>query len=141
MKPLFWRKVLSGVVTAAVCSAILLCIFAFAGLADDDPAALAPLLSKVALIIGAFIGGRVASVNAENRALRGVVCGVCYMFLILVPSLILSSWGASSMLWALLTVLASVFGAVVARGNTSGGRSGIKKRRNISKKYSSYLNV
>lgn len=141
MKPLFWQNVLFGVAAAAICSMLLLCIFAFLGLSADDPAALAPLFSKAALIIGAFIGGRIAASDAENRALCGAVCGVCYMLIVLAPSLILSNWGASSLLWMTVTVLAAVMGAVVARGNDSGVRKGIKKRRSVSKKYSSYLNA
>ncbi|MBR2459802.1 MAG: TIGR04086 family membrane protein [Clostridia bacterium] len=137
MKPLFWFKVIKGILFAALVSGALLGIFSFLGLRMDDPSAFATVFANVALFMGAFIGGGVASRGDESGILRALVCGVIYMGLILLPSLLFSSWEADSLLRAVLTVLASVIGALLFRRNRDAGhyKRSAKRRRRIASRY------
>ena len=139
MKPLFLRNMLAGVICAALASVLLLLAFAAISLKMEDPAAMNSLFANIALLVGSFLGGRIAARGEENRALRGLLCGVAVMLAVLMPSLILSGWGADSLLRAALTVLASVLGAVLLRGERSGAkRRSAAKRRRINQKYGKY---
>lgn len=137
MKPLFWCRVAVGVAVAVVSSFGMLCLFTLICLRMDDPSRLNAVFSRIALFVGAFLGGRITAKGSQNAALSGIVCGACYALLVLIPSVILSSWGAKSLLWALLTVVSSLIGARSFRGDRV--KSGYRKRREASKRYGSYV--
>lgn len=138
MKPLFWQRILFGVLCAVGCCFGALCLFAFIGLKLENPASFNTGFANIALFFSAFIGGRIASNGEENRVLCGFVCGMLLMCLVLLPSIILSEFSVFSFIRMVFTVIASVLGAIVLRGS-AGYKRGARKRRDVSKKYGSYV--
>ena len=137
MKPLFWFKVIKGVWFTVLVSGALLCLFTFFSLKMDDPSAFSGLYANVALLVGSFVGGNMAARGEDSGLLSALVCGVICMIIILLPSLMFSSWGADSLLRAVLTVLSSVVGAFIfgRRESRVSGRKSAKKRREIARRY------
>lgn len=138
MKPLFWRMTAIGAAVAVISSLAMLCLFTVICLRMEDPSRSSGVLSRLALLFGAFLGGRVAASGSQSAALSGVTCGACYMLVVLMPSVIFSEWGATSLLWACLTVVFSLLGACVLRGRRY-GKSSYRRRHEANKKYGSYV--
>ena len=136
MKPLFFSTLKALTVFAASAAALLL-MLCFIALRLDDPASLIFVFSNIALILSAFLGGRF-SVNSENaRFLSGLIAGLCGTVIILLISLINSSFDGVSFLRMALTVLLFVLGAL-SKGNGEKPHASAKKRKNKAKRYASY---
>ena len=138
MKPLFWFKVIKGVFFSTLITLALLSLFAFLGLRAEDPAKHVVLYSNAALFLVCMLGGGMAARGAESPLLNSAVCGAMCAATVLIPSVILSDWGAESLLRLALTVLSSVIGGILLRdrGGRSNRRQSAKRRREIAKKYS-----
>ncbi len=136
MKPLFF-SILKGLVVFAASAASLLLILCFIALRLEDPESLTPVFSNVALILSAFLGGRF-SVNAVNgRFISGLIAGTCGMLIILLVSLVTSSFDGGSFLRMALTVLLFVLGALV-KSDGEKSRASARKRKNIARRYGAY---
>lgn len=137
MKPLFWFKVLKGVLCAAVITLVLLCLFAFIGLKSEDPSQHLALYANAALLLGAAVGGGVAARNADAPFISSLLCGVAFAVLLLLPSIVFSEWGAESLLRIALTVAAALLGGIVLRGREGSAvrKQSAKRRKAIAKKY------
>lgn len=137
MKPLFWFKVVFGITVAVLSTLALLCLFAFIGLGSDDPARNLTLYANIALFLGVFLGGGISARGTDSPLINALICGGGCAVLVLLPSIVFSQWGADSLLRLVLTVAASLLGAVVLRsreGSTK-RRQSIKRRRAVAKKY------
>ena len=139
MKPLFWFKALKGVLCASVITSVLLCLFAFIGLRSEDPSQHLALYANAALLFGVAVGGGVAARNVDAPFISSLLCGVLSAVLLLLPSIVLSKWGAQSLLRIALTVAASLLGGLVLRGREGNAvrKQSAKKRKAIAKKYGS----
>ena len=137
MRSLFWRRILLGVAAAALASGLLLCIFAVISLRMNDPVKLNGVFANAALIFGAFLGGRVATVREEGRLVNGLVCGALFALAVLLPSLILSEWSSASLLRVVITVISALTGAILfRRGRSRLSARGARKR--LKKRYGKY---
>ncbi len=136
MKPLFFST-LRGLTVFAISAASLLLILCFIALRLEDPASLILVFSNVALILSAFLGGRF-SVSSENgRFLSGLTAGLSGMLIILLVSLITSSFDGGSFLRMALTVLLFILGALSKSGGEK-PRASARKRKNIARRYGAY---
>ena len=138
MKPLFWFKVIKGVLCAVALTLVLLLLFAFVALRAEDPAKHVALYSNVALFLGCMLGGGISARGAESPILNSVVCGSICAILVLLPSVIFSVWGVDSLLRLALTVLSAILGGILLRDREgrAGKRQSAKRRKAIAKKYS-----
>ena len=138
MKPLFWFKVIRGVLCAALVTLALLAFFAFLGVRSEDPAKQLALYSNLALFLGCAVGGGISARGAESPLVNSLVCGLICAAFLLIPSLTISVWGADSLLRVALTVLSAIVGGVLFRDRAgkSMKRKSVKRRREIAKKYS-----
>ncbi len=137
MKLLFLKETLKGLLCALLVWGVLLTLFSLISLKLEDPDKLLALFSNIALFAGALIGGRVASRDSENKLLTGLITGCAIMLPVLLVSLILSDWGAASLLRLVLTVVAAILGSVSRRSGDRAPSSG-KRRKEIAKKYGAY---
>lgn len=137
MKPLFWFKILKGVLCASAVTLGLICLFAFVGLKSEDPSQYLAVYANVALLLGAVVGGGVAARNADVPFISSLLCGVLLAVLLLLPSVVFSEWGAGSLLRIALTVTASLLGGLVLRGRDGGAakKRSVKRRKAMAKKY------
>ena len=137
MKPLFWFKVLKGVASAVLFSCALLCLFTFIGLKMDDPSAFIAVYANVSLFSGALLGGGLASKGSDNWMVNSLISGLIYTGIVLLPSLIVSSWEADSLLRAVLTVVVALCGGAIVQRRTGNSqwRSKSRKRREIARRY------
>lgn len=138
MKPLFLKNVLKGVLVSAFFWALMLLLFTFVSLKMSDPKKFLTLFAKIALLAGAFFGSKFAAKGADNRVMCGLASGLCSMLLLLLFSLILSDWGSDSMLYAFLTVVSSIIGALTSKTGEKKNVKASRKRKGIAKKYASY---
>jgi len=137
MKPLFWYGIIKGVAVAVVSTIVLLCAFTLLSLKADDPGKNLSLYANIVLYVAVALGGAVSARKAEKTALSGVVCGLICMILVLLPSIVFSSWGADSLLRAALTVLSALVGAWLTAlgGSRRSSRGDARYRKRIAKKY------
>ena len=136
MKPLFFNT-LKGLTVFLLSAALLLTLLCFIALRFEEPSALVFVFSNVALLLSAFLGGRF-SVNTENgRLLSGLILGVTATLIILLVSLIQSSFDGSSFLRMALTVLLAILGALSRKTRTKAPSSS-RKRKSIAARYGSY---
>ena len=137
MKPLFWFRVLKGVMCAIALTLTVLGVFAFIGIRSSDPQKHLELYANVALILGVTFGAGMAARGADSTLITALVCGTACALIMLVISICFSKFGASSLLRIVFTIAASLLGGGLM--NDSGGRSikkqSIKRRRAIAKKY------
>ena len=122
---------------AIVATLALVCIFAFVGLRSDDPARFAPVYANIALYLGTVMGGGISSRQSDSPFVCALICGVTCAILVLLPSIILSDWGAESLLRLVFTVVAAIVGAFIFRQKEGGAarKQSAKRRRAIAKKY------
>lgn len=137
MKPLFLKETLKGLLSALLIWGVLLTLFSLISLKFEDPDKLLSLFSNIALFAGALFGGRIASRDSENKLLTGLITGCAVMLPVLLVSLIISDWGASSLLRLALTVAAVILGAISRRSTEKAPSSG-KRRKEMAKKYGAY---
>jgi len=97
---------------------IIVCLFAFSILMTkfDAPEAMVSFMSSLALCIGAYSGGYIASKRRrQNGLLMGIVTGIAIYFLILVVGLIFAkssiTFGFFSKL--ILTLICGAIGGIV----------------------------
>ena len=136
MKPLFFST-LKALAVFAVSAAVLLLILCFIALRLEDPASLIFIFSNIALLLSAFLGGRFSVNKESSRFLSGLTAGLSGMLIILLVSLINSSFDGGSFLRMALTVLLFVLGAF-SKSSGEKSRASAKKRKNIAKRYASY---
>ncbi len=136
MKPLFFNAV-KGLAIFALCSVSLIFILCFIAIQFDDPEQLVLIFSNIALFLSAFLGGRFSVGKNGKKFISGLIVGIFGALIILLLSLILSSFDAVSFLRMALTVLVSVLGAL-SKKSVEKQPSSAKKRKNIAKRYGAY---
>lgn len=134
MKLIFFRKLIFGIIIGALSSLILMLISAAILSETDDPSKNITLFSRISLLTGAFICGKVASIGLEKKLFQGLLSGISFALLVLLPSLILSSLGFSSLIDMLLTLVLAFAGAMIGAKRSSAPSSSAR-RKNVIKRY------
>lgn len=134
MRLIFFKKLFFALLIGAITSCVLLLIFSVILSGRDDPNKLLNVFSLVSLLAGAFVCGKVSTLGLEERALQGLLSGVGFALLVLLPSVLLSDFEASSLLKMLATVLLAFVGAMLGGKGASRVRSS-KKRKSVVKRY------
>ena len=134
MKLIFFRKLLIGALLGAATSLVLLLIFTAVLSSQDDPSKLMGAFSIVSLVAGAIVCGKAATIGLENKALQGLFAGLIFTVIILLPSVLLSSFDSLSFLKMLLCIVLAFAGAMIGRknGNSIGSA---RRRKNVMKRY------
>ena len=135
MKPLFFGT-LKGLIFFIISAVTLLTVFTFIALRLDDPAKTVTVFSNAALLISAFISGRI-SVNADGRKLiYGICTSLADTLVILAASFLFSGLSDSALLRIFLTALLSVLGALSKKNAVRDFST--KKRKSNLKRYAAY---
>ncbi len=135
MKLSLFKPIIISVITAVLSWAALLAILAFILTKTEDPSKFTKIGSYAALLIGSLISGRFASRESENRLLTASITGIFTALPLFLSSIILSNWGAQTLLMLVLCVLCVILG-FLSKKPESTARSSAKKRKMIAKKYS-----
>lgn len=134
MRLIFFKKLFLALLVGAITCSVLLLVFSAILSRQDDPSKLLDVFSVASLLVGAFVCGKMSTLGLEEKALQGILSGVCFALLVLLPSVLLSDFGAGSLLKLLTTVIIAFLGAML--GGKSGGRvRSSKKRKNVVKRY------
>jgi putative membrane protein (TIGR04086 family) len=134
MRLIFFKKIFFALLIGAITCGVLLLAFSAVLSRQDDPSKLLNVFSLVSLLVGAFVCGKVSTLGLEEKALQGLFSGVGFVLLVLLPSVLLSDFGASSLLKMLATVLLAFVGAMLGGNGTNRVRSS-KKRKSVVKRY------
>lgn len=134
MRLIFFRKLIVGVLLGAAVSAAMLLIFSLVLSGQDDPSKLMTAFSLVSLAVGAFVCGKTATIGLENKMLQGVASGVMLALVILLPSVLLSSFDSFSFLKMLATVVLAFAGAMIGKKN-AGTVYSARRRKGVIKRY------
>lgn len=134
MRLIFFRKLIVGVLLGAAVSAAMLLIFSLVLSGQDDPSKLMTVFSLVSLAVGAFVCGKTATIGLENKMLQGVASGVMLALVILLPSVLLSSFDSFSFLKMLATVVLAFAGAMIGKKN-AGTVYSARRRKGVIKRY------
>ena len=134
MRLIFFKKLLSGLAFGAAICATLLLIFALILSKQVDPSKNSNLFALISLVMGSFLGGKIATLGVEKRALQGLTFGVLFSALILLISVFLSSFDASSLLKMLITLVSAFMGAMIGK-NANNKRSSSKRMKSVIKRY------
>ena len=134
MKLIFFRRLLIGALLGAATSFVLLLIFTAVLSSQDDPNKLMGVFSTVSLVAGAIVCGKAATIGLESKALQGLFAGLIFTVLVLLPSVLISSFDSLSLLKMLLCVVLAFAGAMVGR-KTGVNKGSAKRRKNVMKRY------
>ena len=133
MKLLFFKRIFLGVLLgAAAVFLILLSAAAFLS-TRDDPTKNLSLFSEISLLMGAFVCGKVSTHGLEAKAVQGAAAALVFTLAVLLPSLVLSSFGTGSLISMLLTPVSAFTGAMFNRKKSAGHTVG--RRKNVIKRY------
>ncbi len=134
------KNSLIGAAAGIAAAILLLLIFGFIALKNDDPDSLVSLTAHAARFIGAAATGFIASrLNKENGLLCGAFSGVFYSFVILLAAAFSDGefrFLPSILICLICIVVSGVFGIIGLPGEKSGNarrkelmkRSGLVKR-------------
>jgi putative membrane protein (TIGR04086 family) len=134
MRLIFFKKLFLALLIGAITCSVLLLVFSAILSRQADPSKLLEAFSLVSLIVGAFVCGKTSTLGLEEKALQGILSGVCFALLVLLPSVLLSDFGTGSLLKLIVTVIIAFAGAMLGGKNATNTRS-TKKRKNAVKRY------
>ncbi len=137
MKPLFFKKPITGALAALITWCAAIAVFSFISLRLDDPKKPLVAFSLIALIIGALIGGRFASESTESKTFSAFIASFSVLLTYIVMSLIIGKASGVSLSRAIIVFISAFAGAFITKGkhkNTSSRRI----RKNVASKYASY---
>ncbi len=135
MKPSFVKTVLSTLVIATIIWGGLLLIASTILMQTENPAKYFELCANVIIYLGALFAGRLSYKYDDRELLCSALKGVVLAAAITLPMLLISEWGASSLLRIALVFLCTFIGSA-ARKPQSNSRNVAKKRKNIARRYS-----
>ena len=133
MKLLFFKKILIGCLLGLISVTVLLFILSAILSTGEDPIANLSLFSQIPLIVGSIVAGKVSTLGLQSKLLQGLLTGMIFALILIIPSAIISSFTSLSALRIVCTVIFAIAGAFIGKkhpklSSTNARRKAVIKR-------------
>lgn len=127
MRLIFFKRLILGLITGALVSAVSLLLFSLILSKQSDPTENAALFSYLALILGAFAAGKATTLGLDGKLPMALLSALCVTALLFIVSAAVNGMGDLSYIKMLISAVSAFTGAIV--GKKSGSSAPSKKRR------------
>ena len=134
MRLIFFKRLILGLITGVLVSAVSLLLFSLILSKQSDPAVNAALFSYLALILGSFSAGKAATLGIDEKLLMAILSALCVTALLFIASAAIKGSFSLAYTKMLISAISAFAGAIV--GKKRGSSAPSRKRRNaIVKRY------